>query len=243
MVPAGAISLRPPTAVAEVPLFEHEAAAPAIETFQAALGGRAHLTEELLASPDLTTPIRKVLTLILDPRFDQYPLAAICAKAQITPGEFFAAFRDATLAKATILALRTVATKLTEVVTAVITDALDHPALCPLCTGSKKYLHVPKKGDPSIVDCPRCNGTGHVIVAADADKQKTVLELAGLLKKGGGISIGMQQTAVAQAAATSTSPTSGVTLAQQQQVIHDILRGTPLVLDSLPVEDAAAGAG
>ena len=90
--------------------FEQDLAKQALDKIEVALGGRGSLASELVSSPDITEGIRYILTLIFDPRYDQYSLGALCRMAGILPGEFFRAFRDAKLAKQSLVAMNTMAT-------------------------------------------------------------------------------------------------------------------------------------
>jgi hypothetical protein len=200
-------------------LFDNPFAAPAIETFEKIIGGRGDLAGELLTSPDLTPPIRKILTLILDPRFDTYPLAKLCDQAGILPGDVFRAFRDATIAKANIQALRRVAERLVTITESLLDDASDRMVICDECSGSKQQLIKPKKGDPTIIDCTRCNGTGTVMLRADFEKQKLALELGGLLKKGPAVQLNQQTNH------TLNLSTGAGGIAQLQQAVSGMLFG------------------
>ncbi len=210
-------------------LFGHAAAAPAIATFEKVLGGRASLTADLLLSPDLTPPIRKVLTLILDPRFDTYPLAGLCHSAGLTPGDVFAAFRDATLAKANIRALRAVAERLVTITEHLLEDATDRQVICDDCTGSTQQLYPAKGKQPEQVGpCLRCNGTGTILLRADFEKQKIALELGGLLKKAPNVQVHSRNQTLNL---TQHNQGGGGGIAQLQQAVSGMLFGRGFVAD------------
>lgn len=219
---APANTLRSLPASAGTALFADPLAAPAIDTFAKVLGGRADLAAELLTSPDLTAPIRKVLLLILDPRFDRHSLSKLCDEAGLTPGEFFAAFRDATLAKANITAIRKVAERLVAITECVLDGAVNQLIVCEECNGSTQQLYPPaRKGqDPTIGKCLRCNGHGEVPVRADFEKQKIALELGGLLKKGPAVQLNQLHQSL-----HLTQSGSGSNLAQLQQAAAAVMFG------------------
>lgn len=227
-------ALRPATALdpaeTRAPhVYEHETAAPAIQAFEKLLGGRAGLAADLLLSPDLTPTIRRVLELIYDPRFDREPLGRLCAKAGLTPGEFFAAFRDAAIAKAHVQALQKLADALPQLTVDLLTQAVHHEETCHRCEGETTItvtMKAKRRGQPpidTIKTCPTCRGTGLVRVKADLETQKIALELIGLLKKSGGITLTQQQLTMSAKPSldASESPLGG--LAQLQQAVSGIL--------------------
>lgn len=256
MVPAGSVAAHGSVATADddpiqsalaSPTFANPHAAPAVKTFEAVLGGRSALAEELLTSPELTPRIQRVLTLILDPRFDKYPLAYLCEKAGVLPGDLFASFRDATLAKANLLALRVAADKLPGMLAEMMRDAVDREIVCPECQGLRVTTPEPTDAqkNPTPERCRSCFGHGVTILKADRAVQKIALELTGLLRKNGGITV--QQTNQTLQVNDPPVTTGAGGLAQLQQAVSGILFGGPLrpaappaVIDLSPSEDPTA---
>ena len=251
LVPAAALPTSP-SASASPQVYELRGANSAIAAFETVLGGRELLTAELITSPDLTPAIQRVLTLIYDPRFDREPLGHLCAKAGVSPGEFFASFRDATLAKANVQAMRQIAEALPKLTADLLVQSVGHDERCEDCQGEKtiRVTVADKQGRKRQVDqpCSACRGKGTVWVKGNLEVQKIALELAGLLRKGGGgVSITNQQLNVQKSAAVDAGGADG--LAQLQQAVSGILfgrdlpRSSPAPLDAEVVaEDAAPSA-
>lgn len=212
VIPAAALQLQPdlePSPLSDADLarlFEKDLASQAITKIEDALGGRGRLTEDLITSPELTPSIRYVLTLVFDPRYDHLPLGKLCQMAGITPGEFFRAFRDAKLAKASVKAMSAIADGLVPIAQELVRDAVSHQETCPLCAGTKTILvrdrqHRLKKkaklngedgdaapGEKNVrIPCTQCLGVGQIHVRGGLEEKKLALELAGLLRKGPGI--------------------------------------------------------
>lgn len=219
LAPAASRMSRPAAAPDRV--FEPPPAVAAIHAFEKALGGRAQLAAELLTAPDLTPAIRKVLTLILDPRFDRTSLGVLCAQADLTPGQLFGAFRDATVAKATIHAIRLAAARLPRITTEILDDAVTHPEVCSACNGTKVQIIPARRNRPeTAVVCVGCKGTGEILVRGDFEKQKFAFELTGILKKGPTIAVDARQD---NRSISVGGTGAGGTLAQLQQAIGPIL--------------------
>lgn len=219
-------------------LFERPVAASAIAVFEKLLGGKTELLQGLLSSPEITPNIRKVLSAMLDPRKADRSLSALCADANVLPGEVFGAFRDATIAKATVQSLVEISQRLPKITVDYLTNAVDHAIVCPSCSGSRKEilrgnggtkksrkkaeLEVAVPVPDKLIDCTRCNGEGTVVKAAEVGHQETVFEIMGLLKKGSGISI----TQTNQTIAPAQDLGGGLGgLEQLQQAVSGILFG------------------
>lgn len=220
-------------------LFGHHAAQAAIDKFETAVGGRDALVGELLIAPDLNDRTKTLINLTFDPQFADKSLGYLCAKAGMTPGEVFLTFRDVLGAKATIEAMRVAAAKIVEVVSEIVNDAISHQEMCADCNGKGRGQIVrPRRGRPAKagaaasaptedLPCSACHGTGQILVKADRDAQKLVLELATVLKKSQGtqVNVGVQQTNHNQAAASGSGFSTGAVqsgLAQLQQAVAGI---------------------
>lgn len=249
---APAASLAPRTTPTEVVqatearLYAKQQAAKAVEVFVAVLGGREGLINELLISPEITPRIQSVLTLVLDPRFADYPLAYLCDKAGLVPGEVFAAFRDAKVALANIEAMRRVANALPDIVDQFLRDAVDREQSCAVChgTGTVTVQEGSRRTAPKAprhAPCKDCYGRGTILVPANREAQKTVFEIIGLLRKSG-LSVNqftqLNQQTTLDLQVDASDGSAG--LAQLQQAVSGILFGQPLALPVPQGEESLA---
>ena len=173
---------------------ERVSADKAVETFLLGVGGRDQLLDALeigSARPE----IDKVLDFLADERYASMSLRQICNFAGLTVADLMAAYRSATLIKSQIAATAQIAHRIGPVVADVMRRAAPHEVSCRACNGAGTV----SKGDDPALPCLPCRGTGSVVAEPELDRQKLALELAELLKKGGGISITQQQIAVAAA--------------------------------------------
>ncbi len=217
-------------------LYGSPVAAGVINTMVDALGGQEALLAELLVAPDLTHPQQLLVQLVLDPRYMGHSFGWLCAKANLTPGDVFLAFRDALAAKATIISMRQNSGALVPVLNEIIQSAITHEQMCLACRGKKEQtVKVKQKGSQeyhlTTVPCVTCQATGTVIIPADREAQRIVLDLVGLTKKSAQNVINNQQiTQVSSSASSygggnlSTEAISGG-LAQLQQATAQILFG------------------
>ena len=71
----------------------------AIEVFVKALGGRQAVSDALaFAEPGPNGELDQIVTLLLDPRYDRYPLRRLCGLANLTIVDLFAAQTSALVA-------------------------------------------------------------------------------------------------------------------------------------------------
>ena len=102
--------------------------ADAIATFVRVVGGKDALIDTLSVAS--TAPeIDRIVTLLLDPRYDRYTLKRLCTLAGITVADLFAAYKKALIAKAHIEASQIIASKLPPIVTDVMDRALSDPTV------------------------------------------------------------------------------------------------------------------
>lgn len=216
------------------------------------LGGRDVILAELLRSPKLDPPIRALLDLLYDPRFDKQPLPVLCERIGITPGDLFAAFRDATIATAHIHAVRLIAARFPQVVTALVDSATDHQEVCPTCRGTRTVRVLKPKKDRTDTDkyeiepCSACAETGHVLVKANPDQQERVLEVMGMLKQGVGLQVNHTSTTINQTQNNLGVTGSGASLFDLQKAVGAVLHRQALRLvpkaesSPTPTDDPAA---
>lgn len=233
MAARGASALVPAAALAgaaPAEWLERASANRAVETFVKLTGGREALVETLElagSSPD----VQKVLELLADPRYERMSLARICALAGLTVADFFAAFRTARLQRAQIEAIELVAQGLAPVVADVMRRAAPYDVACTACRGTGSV----STGDAPSVPCETCHGKGAILEEPDLDRQKLALELAELLKKGGGLTISQTNQTVTMGAGAGLG-----TLERVQQAVSGLRAGAPLVFDVDPMPPCGA---
>lgn len=164
----------------------------AFDQFEEAHGGRAGLIDTLSLA-QLDKKQEHFLNLLSDPIRERDNLATIARDAGLVPSQILALFREASFAKAHAISLA----QLTESVPAIVGDltakALDAVISCPECLGTGNGI--------GTEECDKCKGRGEVMRIGDLDHKKIALEIGGLLKKGGGVNVQVQQNNV-----TATAP-------------------------------------
>lgn len=162
-----------------------------LAAFEKALGGREALVEEL-SSADLDPRQQKLIDLIIDPVNESVGLAKLCSLAGLRPSELLHMFREATWARAYTEAHRKIAERVPDVAEGIAERATNHTERCGCTYGAEGPIEAD-------ADCPQCKGKGIRFFRADAGAQETVLEVMGLLKRGGGVQVAMQQNIAVKA--------------------------------------------
>lgn len=161
----------------------------ALEQFEASVGGRDVLVETLELA-QLDKKQEHLLNLLLDPARKTDTINTIARDAGLKPGAVIDLFRSAAFSKAHALAMAKMADALPAVIEDIAAKSVDAKVECPTCFGERKV---------SGVDCPTCFGKGQIMRFSDLDRQKIMLEGAGIMKKGGGVNVNVnQQVAVTQ---------------------------------------------
>tara|TARA_R110000868_G_scaffold255919_1_gene512576 strand:+ start:1476 stop:2138 length:663 start_codon:yes stop_codon:yes gene_type:complete len=155
----------------------------ALEQFEAAIGGRDALVETLELA-QLDKKQEHLLNLLLDPKRQRDTINTIARDAGMKPAGVIELFRSATFAMAHALAMSKMASALPSVVDDIAAKSVDSKIECPTCFGQKQLNHI---------DCPTCYGKGEVMRYSDLDRQKILLESAGVTKKGGGVNVNVSQ--------------------------------------------------
>jgi hypothetical protein len=202
----------------------------ALGAFLDAIGGRIKLVEALeIGAPQ--AEIDKVLDLLADPRYDRWSLRQICELAGLSVPDLLVAFRSATLIKAQIAATQTIAAGIVPVVADIMHRAAPHEGVCPICDGLGQITPNPtkKQPNPAPEDCRSCHGRGRLQVLPELERQKLAIDLADLVKKGGGISLNQQNVTIASGGGSAVGA-----LERMQQAVGRVLSGSPLVLDVEP---------
>lgn len=198
---------------------ERESGIAAVATFVEQLGGKAAVIEALEIASD-QPEVDAVLSLLADPRYDAWSLRRLCQNAGLTVHEFFGAFRKAAMVRAQIRATQKIADGLVPVVEDVMRRAAPYDEICPECEGTGSMTPDPSKRNPNPLPepCKACRAAGKLSVLPDLDRQKLALELADLVKKGGGLQIQNNQLNVGS---TAGSPGAG-DLEKLQQALSGI---------------------
>lgn len=165
-----------------------------LEQIERDLGGRQTMVGMLVLAP-LTSELRYVLGLLGDPQHEKLPLADICARGNILPGELLKSLAGAALLKGKLLASQKIASGIAAVAEDVMAKAVPYEATCNICQGLRVTTPEPTKDDPNPgpQTCYGCEGLGVRVYQPEFEKQKLALEMAQLLPKGGGLNIALQQ--------------------------------------------------
>lgn len=183
----------------EVPAALDEAS----KKFEQAAGGRDSLVAHLCHLP-LTPEQDLIVGMIADPRNKIHSLGRICQLADITFGGLLELFRKAGFAKAQVEAMQKVWAKTPAVAEDVMTRALPHLLPCGPCRGrgwKKERVRDEETGKLKQPlawedkDCEACGGAGSITVQPEHERQRTALELAGLLNTPGSpnVQVNVQQ--------------------------------------------------
>lgn len=181
-----------------------------MEALEQSMGGRAGVVDALLLA-DLSPKQQHFLALLMDPRRERDSMATICADAAVSPRELLDLFRSASFAKAHAIALNYVAEKSLDVAKDVVGKSIDQHIECPECRGVKVEGST----------CPKCKGKGTIFRESDVDRQKMALEVAGLLKKGGGVNIAVQQN---NSSVSSSPSIFSKVVKQSDEIAYDVKR-------------------
>ena len=216
----------------------------AIEVFVKALGGRQAVSDALaFAEPGPNGELDQIVTLLLDPRYDRYPLRRLCGLANLTIVDLFAAYKKATLVRAHLEAYQHIAAHLVRVVEDVMRRAAPYEIPCGACAGSGSVRDA-KHPNRQPTTCQACGGHGKLLQLPDLDRQKLALELGQLVARSAGVNVVQQTLAVSTASGAAASGT----LEALQQAVGDLLSGARPPASEAPaveaeiVEPAAAAA-
>lgn len=206
---------------------ELDANAAAIDQVVKALGGRGNLLDALSVAAD-APEVEQVVSLLLDPRYDQYSLRKLCTMAGLTVVDLFAAYKKAMVVKAQLIAYQAITDHLLPVVVDVMRRAAPYKIPCYDCAASG-LVAGEKAGDPPVT-CPTCAGQKELLQLPDLDRQKLALELGQLVQKSAGINI--QQNTGVVVPPPDVDPAQGRgTLIELQHAIAELQSGprTPII--------------
>lgn len=198
----------------------------ALETVEKALGGRDALLDTLAVAAE-APEVEEVVQLLLDPRYARCSLRQICVMAGLTVVDLFAAYKQAMVVQAHLVAYRAITTKVLPVVEDVMRRAAPFKVPCTRCGGTGRGTD-PDKPDAPPESCPSCAGHGELLQLPDLDRQKLALELAQLVQKSGGVLLQQNNLTVQPA------EKAGGTLVGLQQAVRELLGGTRTPLAPIP---------
>lgn len=160
----------------------------AFAVIEAEMGGRQKLVATLVTA-QLDDATSQLLGAIADPQHDTESLAKICALYGVAPAGLMKVFRTAVLTRGQMIATARIAEKAPDVAAAVMEDAIPSDRTCPKCLGAR-LVDKPTAADPNATEeCGLCHGHGTIRFVPDHDVQKTALQIAGLLERGGGVKV------------------------------------------------------
>lgn len=202
-------------------------------TFESHTGGREALVATLLHIP-LPADAKMLLGLLASEITT--PLASLLDQCRLTPSDLYRLYKAAKEAEGHLLSAITIHNGAPAVVEDVMAKSIPYESACSVCGGVGSVTPEPSKWrpNPSPEPCKACGEKGVQTYQPDHEVQRTALELAGLLKSGGGLSLTMQQMNVNQAG--SADPGA---LEQLQEAAAQILYGgAPPVVDAEYVESS-----
>jgi hypothetical protein len=166
----------------------------ALASLEEAIGGRAALQQALVQIPP-TGELEYAINAIADPTNDARSLAVICAEAGISVGELLEAYKRGVMARATVLAITSVAEGAAPVTQDLMRRAAPYTEPCGDCAGTGTVTADPTDAvpNPSPEPCRTCQGAGSLSYLPELARQKVALELIGLLGQKAGTSINITQ--------------------------------------------------
>lgn len=155
----------------------------AVNELDQAMGGREGLIKHLEYAPH-NAKLEILLNVLADPQRTMLSLNEAVKDAGITAREFMSIFREASVAKAFTDANLALSDRLRDVAVDVADKATNHTEPCYCTLGGRR--------DPNP-KCQKCWGEGLVYFRGSLPHQQMVFETSGLLKRGGGVNVNVQQ--------------------------------------------------
>ena len=156
----------------------------ALERVEESIGGRQQMIDTL-SSATLDKRQQHFVNLLSDPKRERDTINTIARDAGMKVSQVMDMYRAAAFAGTMVEALTQISNSLPEVVKDITAKAVDSKIECPRCFGSQY--------EAEGVMCMQCNGKGQIFRESDLDRQKIVLESAGIIKKNAGVNVQVNQ--------------------------------------------------
>lgn len=153
-----------------------------LDTYEKLYGGRQSIIDDLSLMA-LDKKQQHLLYLLCHPTYIEVPLSTIVKAAGLTASGVMDLFADAAKHRSQALGMGALAKSVPSIVGDIIAKSVDEKVECPECFGF----------NPEGAPCPKCNGKGVILRTSDLDRQKLVLEMTGLLKKGPATAVQINQ--------------------------------------------------
>jgi len=153
-----------------------------LDIFEQEIGGREVLIDNLSLLP-LDKKQQHFLYLLCDEKMTSQPLSIVARVAGTTSTAVLELFAEAAKRKSLAISMGLVSVSTPRILRDIVDKSVDAKVECPECMG------VVIEG----IDCDRCHGRGVVLRESSIDHQKLVLETAGILKKGPGVAVQVNQ--------------------------------------------------
>jgi hypothetical protein len=155
----------------------------AVNELDEAMGGREGLLKHLEYAPH-NAKLEILLNVLSDPGRTMLRLNEAVKDAGLSAREFMSIFREASVAKAFTEANLALSDRLRDVAVDVADKATNHTESCECTLGGKQQADE---------KCQKCKGQGIVYFRGSLPHQQMVFETSGLLKRGGGVNVNVQQ--------------------------------------------------
>lgn len=173
-----------PSVTSAVALYKSKTTKTALDRLEEAVGGREVLIDTI-GLANLDKKQEHFLRLMCDPARAKDSLVTIARDSGLLPTNVLELYRNAAFAKAHALAMGQLSEALPAIVKDIADKAVDAKVQCPRCFG--EGFEAPE------ITCSQCLGKGEIFRGSDLDRQKIALEATGVLKKGGGVNVQVQQ--------------------------------------------------
>lgn len=170
-------------ALTPIPKKKRRSQANALQQYEELVGGRQAIIESLQVTSNLDKREQYFLELLCSPARAKDTLINIALDAGLTVAKALDLFRQSSFARAHAMAMGRLAEALPDLAEDVAAKSVDSMVMCPSCLGHK--------GKNTF--CDLCGGRGVVFRESTIDHQKLMLETLGVLKKGGGVNVQVNQ--------------------------------------------------
>lgn len=155
-----------------------------LDRLEDSVGGRENFIDTL-GLQTLDKKQEHFLRLLCDPARARHSILTIARDAGLLPVQVLDMYRKASFVKAEALAMGHLQEKMLDIVEDLTSKSVDAKIDCPRCWG--------EGFESEGVKCAVCLGRGQIMRPSDLDHQKVALEVGGLLKKGPGVAVQVNQ--------------------------------------------------